>query len=160
MIGCCDLFDYPRRPVQPRAGAKPSTITAASPRSTPTAAGRGSTSASSALQASDFNTGIGASAAPSPSATASQPPPTTRLRLRPARRQGPGLRLGSTGPARPASSCRSYLTRDEDLESLRDDPRYEKLKKKVKADRVRLFSKHGKVDFDFDFDFDIDDDDN
>jgi tetratricopeptide (TPR) repeat protein len=47
---------------------------------------------------------------------------------------------------------RSYLTHDEDLESLRDDPRYVKLKKEIKADSIRLF-KNGKIDLDFDFDF-------
>lgn len=51
----------------------------------------------------------------------------------------------------------NYLTRDEDLEALHDDPRYDKLKKEIKADRWHLLkNKHGKVDVDFDFDFDFD----
>jgi len=51
----------------------------------------------------------------------------------------------------------SYLTHDEDLENLRDDPRYDQLKREVKADRIRIFGKDGKLDIDFNFDFDSDD---
>jgi beta-lactamase regulating signal transducer with metallopeptidase domain len=50
----------------------------------------------------------------------------------------------------------NYITRDEDLESLRDDPRYAALKKEVRADAIRLFDGDGDFDFNFDFDFDND----
>lgn len=49
---------------------------------------------------------------------------------------------------------RSYLTKDEDLESLHDDPRYIALKKELKADTKWKITNHkGNLDFDFDFDF-------
>jgi tetratricopeptide (TPR) repeat protein len=51
----------------------------------------------------------------------------------------------------------NYLTDDEDLDALRDDPRYEALRKEVRAEKkswLKIKNKNGNLDFDFDFNFD------